>query len=151
MKILNKEINDELVKEVGKFTILWANFEEKYCNTRCSPEKILKLDYLTVENKQFLKNLAECLLGRFDLSEEEFIGYNLIPEKADKPKKDVIEKINDYIILERYSVEGALLLIYRVRNNLMHGLKSCSDLDGQIDLFKAINDILENIEKKIDI
>ncbi len=40
---------------------------------------------------------------------------------------------------------GCLLVIYRIRNNLMHGIKLLEELDGQIELFRAANDVLENI------
>ena len=40
---------------------------------------------------------------------------------------------------------GCLLVIYRIRNNLMHGIKLLEELDGQIELFRAANNVLENI------
>ena len=43
---------------------------------------------------------------------------------------------------------GALLCIYRIRNNLLHGLKELSELNGQIGLFKSMNNVLENIRRK---
>ena len=35
-----------------------------------------------------------------------------------------------------------------IRNNLLHGLKIISELNGQIELFKAINLVLENIKAR---
>ena len=40
---------------------------------------------------------------------------------------------------------GCLLVIHRIRNNLMHGLKLLCELDDQIEFFSAANEILENI------
>ena len=42
---------------------------------------------------------------------------------------------------------GALLAIFRIRNNMFHGLKGYSELDEQIDLFKAMNAVLEEVIK----
>ena len=41
---------------------------------------------------------------------------------------------------------GCLLVIYRIRNNLMHGLKMVEELNGQFELFQAVNGVLESIE-----
>lgn len=41
---------------------------------------------------------------------------------------------------------GCLLVIYRIRNNLMHGLKCIEELNDQFYLFEAVNDVLESIK-----
>lgn len=41
--------------------------------------------------------------------------------------------------------EGCLLIIYRIRNNLLHGLKIITELNEQITLFREINKFLEKI------
>jgi len=43
------------------------------------------------------------------------------------------------------SIDGGLLAIYRIRNNMFHGLKPSDDLNSQIDLFRTINAVLESI------
>lgn len=35
--------------------------------------------------------------------------------------------------------------IYRIRCNMMHGLKIVKQLDNQYELFKAVNGVLESI------
>lgn len=40
---------------------------------------------------------------------------------------------------------GCLLVIHRIRNNLMHGLKLLGQLDDQIELFRAANEVSESI------
>ena len=42
---------------------------------------------------------------------------------------------------------GCLLAIYRIRNNLMHGLKMVEQLNDQFELFQAVNDVLESIKE----
>lgn len=44
---------------------------------------------------------------------------------------------------------GCLLVIYRIRNNLMHGLKMVEELNNQLKLFKAVNGVLESIRERI--
>lgn len=40
---------------------------------------------------------------------------------------------------------GCLLVIYRIRNNLMHGLKCIEQLNDQLKLFEAVNGVLETL------
>lgn len=42
---------------------------------------------------------------------------------------------------------GCLLVLYRIRNNLMHGMKLLERLDGQIELFRAATAVLESITR----
>ena len=41
---------------------------------------------------------------------------------------------------------GCLLVIFRIRNNMMHGLKCIEELNDQFKLFQAVNDVLESIK-----
>jgi len=54
-------------------------------------------------------------------------------------KKQIVDFINSD---GRDSLSGGLHAIYRIRNNLFHGLKSWTDLDSQIELFMGLNDFL---------
>ena len=40
---------------------------------------------------------------------------------------------------------GCLLIIHRIRNNMMHGLKVIKELNDQIELFRSANEVLESI------
>ena len=42
--------------------------------------------------------------------------------------------------------QGCLLVIFRIRNNLMHGLKCIEQLNDQLELFKAVNGVLESLD-----
>ena len=44
--------------------------------------------------------------------------------------------------------QGCLLVIFRIRNNLMHGLKCIEQLNDQLELFKAVNGVLESLDWK---
>ena len=40
---------------------------------------------------------------------------------------------------------GAILLIWQIRNNMFHGSKYHPWLDNQIELFKAMNELLQEV------
>jgi hypothetical protein len=43
------------------------------------------------------------------------------------------------------NIIGCLLIVQRIRNNMMHGLKDICDLNEQLELFQAANEVLEGI------
>lgn len=152
MKILGKELNNELVLEIGKFTILWAEFEKEYCRKNCSSNAIWEFANDFIVNEDILKDLCKKIKGRIDnlgLNKFEYVNYSLIPEGAIKPSQADLKTIKDFINFSgKNLLAGAFLCIYRIRNNLLHGLKILSELNEQIELFKSMNKVLENIRRK---
>lgn len=155
MNILGEELENKIVFEIGKFTILWEEFEKNYCSNNCNSKKILAFSLtISVDNK-ILKDFSKELHGRteyFNEDIETYTNYNLIPQNAHRPKSKYIKIMRDFINLDELVnsdwICGALLCIYRIRNNLLHGLKELSELNGQIGLFKSMNKVLENIRRK---
>lgn len=43
------------------------------------------------------------------------------------------------------NLEGAFYAIFRIRNNMFHGLKGHAELDNQIELFESMCEVLEGI------
>ncbi|MDE5629999.1 MAG: hypothetical protein K2I70_00215 [Bacilli bacterium] len=52
------------------------------------------------------------------------------------------EDVNNEILLT-----GVLLIIYRLRNNMFHGLKDCYSINSQLNLFKSANIALNELIK----
>ena len=152
LEILGEELDNEIILEIGKFTILWAEFEKQYCNNNCKSNAIWNFASNFQVNEDILQDLCEKLKGRIDslgLNEYEYVNYNLIPEGAIKPSLADLKTIKDFINFSGENLlAGALLSIYRIRNNLLHGLKELSELNGQVALFKSMNKVLENIRRK---
>ena len=113
IKILNENFTEEIVKAIGKFTILWCNFEKEYCDTRCSPNKIKSFAQTHIVNKKYLKNLSEKVKGRVDLLGgciPIYISYNLVPEGANRPNEEDMEIIRNFVDFEGNDLLcGALL------------------------------------------
>lgn len=152
MEINNKKLNNEIVLEIGKFTILWAEFEKEYCNNNCNSNSIWDFSTMYDIKREVLKDFAEKLKGRVDyygVDEFIYVNYNLVPEGARTPSSLDLNTIQDFLNFNGANlVAGAFLAIYRIRNNLLHGLKILSELNGQLELFKAMNKVLENIRRK---
>ena len=150
MKIKNVEMKENIIKEIGKFTILWSDFEKSYCHNDCSSNAIWEYSNSNSIDVGVLKEFSHKVQGRayyFDREHSIYIDYNLIPNGARRPSASDIKTIKDFVEFKGENLlAGALLAIYRIRNNLLHGLKELSELEDQLDLFKSINKVLENIQ-----
>ena len=82
----------------------------------------------------------------FDQLEMDYVRDSLHPGNA-RVSKDADMQVMKQFLEQKGDdlLYGCLLVIYRIRNNLMHGIKLLEELDGQIELFRAANDVLENI------
>ena len=150
MKIYGESLRDELVIEIGKFAILWNCFERFQCNNNCNPKEIKRIaPSLNVDNKKQAR-LAKVLNQRrawFGQVISEYVETGLYPGNARQNQAE------DRLLMEKFMEQsdddlrvGCLLVIYRIRNNLMHGLKCIEQLNDQLELFKGVNGVLESIE-----
>ena len=149
MIIKDKNINDKMIAEIGKFTVLWSLFEKNNDNYITIDKLPVIAASITHINAETVKNLATALQGRVDILAsgiEEYIGYNLIPGGARPMSDDNKAKMGLFIGSNgQQSLVGGLIAVYRIRNNLLHGLKELTELNGQIELFRAMNALLEEI------
>ncbi len=153
MIIKGNEINDNTIMELGKFTVLWNMFEENFCSNNCNPSKIKEVASEILLNDEAIKEFADVLNKRRGLFQQEIIDYiktGLYPNGAHQGKDEDNEMMQQFMKQNgEYINYGCLLAINRIRNNLLHGLKCVSELDNQIELFKAVNKILESISWRI--
>ncbi len=150
MNIKGHNLNDELVVEIGKFTILWNIFERCECYYNCNPTSIKNAcEHITIDEKKQSK-LSEVLNDRCSWFCQDIYNYvevSLHPNNARQSTQEDKTKMVNFLKQEGTELsQGCLLVIHRVRNNLLHGLKLLEDLNDQLLLFKAINEVLESIE-----
>lgn len=139
--------------EIGKFAISWNCFERFYCDNLCSPAKIREKanDILIEDGKQSI--LASVLNERrswYNQITFDYVATGLHPGNAGNSTQ------SDMICMQNFMDQtgddlncGCLLVIYRIRNNLMHGLKMVEELNNQLKLFNAVNGVLESIRERI--
>ena len=130
MLIKGYSLQEETVFEIGKFTILWNWFERSWCHNNCNPGKI--------------KQIATRI--HIDQLEAEYVRDSLHPDNARASKEEDMDVMRQFITQsEGELTRGCLLVLHRIRNNLMHGMKLLEGLDGQIELFRAATAVLESI------
>lgn len=145
IKVAGRGFRQKTVIEVGRFSILWNMFENKKVNNNVSENKLRDIDWLS-PSKHF-QTLANVLKNRSELhgfgcreyiEESLSLGNGLRPDSKTLILNFMNSDGKEFLV-------GGLLAIYRIRNNMFHGLKEWVDLDNQIELFAAVNKVLEEI------
>ena len=94
---------------------------------------------------------AEVLLCRCGLQEllsADYVRFSLHPSGARLSSEDEQMRMQQFIEQSGNELTlGCLLIVRRLRNNLMHGLKFPDELDGQLELFRAMNGVLEHLSR----
>lgn len=151
MKIRDFELKNKTVLEIGKFAILWNWFEKEFCENNCNYSRLENAsENVRIDSKK-QKELADVFEVRkymFMQVTEEYVDTGLYPDNARRTRTDAEERkvMEDFIDQEEGDTTlGCLMTIYRIRCNMMHGLKIVEQLDDQYELFKAVNGVLESI------
>lgn len=137
------ELKEETVLAIGKFTVLWNIFENERFGNHCTVEKLEKLNLGTSKEWQELAQVLNKRQKLWGVTQENYVGTKLRTKGLNSAK---IEKIKTFLQSEgQQSIEGGLFILYRIRNNMFHGLKEWQMLDSQTELFNAVNKALERI------
>lgn len=149
MLIQGYDLQETTVLEIGKFAILWNCFERYWCDNYCYPSKIKSIANTVPVDAKAQEQLAKVLNERrhwFGQLELDYVRDSLHPGNARASTEEDMRIMRQF--MEQTGDElncGCLLVLYRIRNNLMHGMKHIEELDGQIKLFRAANAVLESI------
>ena len=145
VKVAGRDFRQKTVIEVGRFSILWNMFENENFENNVNENKLRDVDWLS-PSKHFQK-LAKVLKNRSELhgfDYREYIEESLSLGNGLRPDSKTL--ILNFMNSDgKEFLVGGLLAIYRIRNNMFHGLKEWVDLDNQIELFAAVNKVLEEI------
>lgn len=148
--ILNSDLDRQTIEELGKFSILWGCFEKQYCSNNCNFGNLKKAVQAVKEveiHTSLLQSALQMRINEIGIADTgEYFKEGLFPEGAHVPKnKDTIVNAMVSFFSEGKSLFGCFLCMYRIRNNLMHGLKCVQELNLQYKLFQACNAILEDV------
>lgn len=152
MIVKGYEIEDRVVAEIGKFAILWNCFERLFFNNFLSPKDIIKKSNIIAVDREKEKALVDEIQKRiyllYDDDVNNYVNDGLHPGNAIQSDGKYKQYMQEFIDQSsQNSTIGCLLIIHRIRNNLMHGLKMPDNLNGQYKLFKAVNGVLESVER----
>lgn len=153
-------IDNDIIFEIGKFTILWNMFERE-CKCKVSFSNIKK-NMTKIDNnynkeifENFINVIKERAMQIYPDEEdyiEKYISHKLYPKDDKRAIINDFQRYEEIPIVKNFfkkqsidNLIGAIFAIKRIRNNMFHGLKD----EYFLDFFKSINNILEYLINKI--
>ena len=133
------ELSAVTQRSLADFTIMWNFFESTLCNNRASVNEFKRiianfqpaqLDQMTIQK---LNSCLSYWRTRYCISDGFNQLFNELNFRLNDCKTDVKEVLNETKIDLRDKIFALMILIYRLRNNLFHGLKSIQILNNQVD------------------
>lgn len=131
------------LNEIKNFTLLWNIYENIIFNTRFTLEK-LEFD---ISEKHFDFDLFK---GCFDYFKNRYIKDNDTNETFSRLKfrqNDREEFVKTTLLKPESNNNDKILsigiIIYRLRNNLFHGIKDFKKFDGQVENFIYSNEFIQ--------
>jgi hypothetical protein len=140
------ELPEEERRAISHFALLWSLFEARALQTSASASKILSVVHEwaaqgRLKSEAFAESLRYYRQRYFTNGQptEYFAGLNL--RKTDNPTlvQEVLTGTNNN---PADAVAGLLIVVYRLRNNLFHGVKWAYGIQGQRSNFEHANQTL---------
>ena len=143
---LDRKLSGDEVENIRNFSLLWNLFEGLICNNYATVNamenavlNLQKRDKLEIDDySNFLKYFANRYVENGETNHY-FARLNF----RHNDKRELVEPVlkGDETAPEKVLL-SLLIIIYRYRNNLFHGIKSIYDLPNQIENFRNANQLL---------
>lgn len=140
------ELSEDERNAITQFLFLWSLFEARALNTRANTNAIVEASKKWADNGQLTEKTFERELSYFQdryYTDNGFTDHfdNLHLRQNDAP--DLVARFLRNECAGLADVAAALLIIvYRFRNNLFHGVKWAYEIQGQLDNFNHANSVL---------
>ncbi|MBU2905110.1 hypothetical protein KO529_09970 [Arenibacter algicola] len=129
--------------EIKDFTLIWNIFENTIFNARFS---INLLEQEIVNRNPNFEDFHEC----FNYYQNRYVVENSISNRfqylnfrRNDREQFVKDVLLGHIIADNAKVLAIGIIVYRLRNNLFHGLKNYRNLNGQVENFSKANTFIQ--------
>lgn len=144
--LLHIDFKIEEHSEFWNFLILWNLFECRLFDTSFSIPKACDLNLCPTD--EVLKTTLKYFQNRYVENGNTNSRFDKLEFRKGKNEKYIDKKLNVANILlgkqdeELTQTTAIQCIIYRLRNNLFHGIKSVESFPDQEDTFKIVNNFL---------
>lgn len=139
-------------RAIADFTMLWTLFEARPLGERGNVAQITQAvqawdEAGTLADPAYDRALAYFRNRYFEAGAftEHFNGLHLRPNDRPALVRNVLDGSDD---TERSRATAVLIIIFRYRNNLFHGIKWQYRLAGQLENFRTANAVLKHVLKR---
>lgn len=144
-----RELRDEEVNAIINFSLMWSFFEAKALDNSANPRTIVEYSHKLTSRKDFNIDTFRPALDYFRLRyftggafTDLFSRLNI----RDNDNKDTIKEVIRSATNNNFKIVIAILtIVYRLRNNLFHGLKWTYQVRDQKDNFEITTALLINL------
>ncbi len=133
---------DEEKQEISSFTWLWSTFEGKHCRTYANPDKLCRFaqshPIKCPDTDQAWDYFHERYLTDIDAADR---FNHLMGNRNGAIRTGISEGLID-TASEEDKLKALLFIVYRLRNNLFHGVKWQYGFANQLENFQHANKLL---------
>lgn len=142
-RLLGFDLKFEDNKVVWEFVVLWNLFEHRICDDYFKPNEVDK--YAAGISQDSIDEVFSFFKNRYVSGSETNENF----ESLFPPHKTRKEEVANFLLMKGTSklttVAVSILIVYRVRCNLFHGIKTTEMWEKQQELFKNANRLLLSI------
>ncbi len=143
---LQTPINRDEIQQVLNFCLMWNLFESKVFDCSADPNKIKDAVANLSSDKKLhvtaFENSLEYFRSRYFANGQESQRYADLKFRANDSEPLVRNVLDGSSSEPTEVIQCLLLVVWRLRNNLFHGMKGLSHLTGQNENFEHANNVL---------
>lgn len=142
------QLSDQERHVIQQFSLMWSAFENSVCNTRATPLALLRipkrlLDAGKLDMEAFDEPLTYLRQRYYQDGKFTHFFDGLHLEEGSHKDRELVARVMSGEENDALNVLGAILLIvYRYRNNLFHGVKWQYGIVGQQENFQAACNVM---------
>ena len=130
---------DEEKQEISSFTWLWSTFEGKHCRTNANPDKLNRFAESHPINCADVDQAWDYFHERYLTGEDAVDRFDhLMGNRNGAIRAGIYEGLKD-TASEGNKLKALLFIVYRLRNNLFHGVKGQYGFVDQLENFQHAN------------
>lgn len=138
-----KEVGEHERSAIMQFSLLWSLFESRVLGTRACVPKIKEVarhwSDASLLNKDSFAGALAHFRNRYISGDEFSYHFHELNFRPNDDSDLVKRLLRNEPEANWEEAAGVLIIVYRLRNNLFHGIKWAYDLQGQHDNFHYAN------------
>lgn len=142
------DLHEDTLKALSNFTLMWSIFEKVACDSSASVTKFEALaEDLVMRTARFdaLQEAMDFWIARYWTGSEFNDRFNGLNFRATHHRKHVEAVLKGDVLDFKSKVNALMLIVYRLRNNLFHGIKEVEFLDDQMENLDMASRVLATI------
>jgi hypothetical protein len=140
------QLSSEDISAINDFCLLWSFFEKRCLNGNGSTKTIAsaanRISKKIEVRAQGFDDALDYFKGRYVLDGSMTSKFDSLHFRINDKKSDVEQVLLGNDTAKKSELQAILIIIYRLRNNLFHGMKWADAFADQLSNFQTANKVL---------